>query len=314
MSGEAISPFDAPDIMTKPISEDREYLRYIKEIQKYDLLTPQQERELAERAKDGDKRAAEALVTANLRFVVKVAMQYRGYGFRLLDIIQEGNLGLMQAVEKFDPDRGFRLVTYAVHWIRAYIRAYILRHWSMVRVGTTHAERRLFYRVPKARRELSNEIQSGEPQEVLEALARHLNATPEEVASAERRIYGRDVSLATPLAASEGERTLEDVIADDVSVPQDVKVMDLSEQARIRSEIEKAVEGLGRREQYIIRRRFLTSEKVTLQEIGDELGLSRERVRQLESAAKDRLERVLRENAPELVEDTSEVTEASPAV
>ncbi len=312
MSDEANAPFAAPDIMSKPISDDREYLRYIKEIQKYDLLTPEQEKSLAERAKDGDELAAEALVTANLRFVVKVAMQYRGYGFRLLDIIQEGNLGLMQAVKKFDPDRGYRLVTYAVHWIRAYIRAYILRHWSLVRVGTTHAERRLFYRVPKARRELSAGIQASDPQEVLEALAKHLKATEAEVENAERRIYGRDLSLATPLASSDGERTLEDVIADDQSEPHDARVMDLSEQAAVRAEIERAIEGLGEREQYIIRRRFLTDDKVTLQEIGNELGLSRERVRQLESVAKSRLERALRENAPQLIEDAVGIEQAAP--
>ncbi len=289
--------------MSNRTTEDREYLRYIKEIQKYDLLTPDEERSLARRAKAGDRRASEALVTANLRFVVKVAMQYRGYGFRILDVIQEGNLGLMQAVEKFDPDRGYRLVTYAVHWIRAYIRAYILRHWSMVRVGTTHAERRLFYRVPKARRELSAEIQSSDPQEVLQALARHLRASEEEVANAERRIYGRDVSLATPLASSDGDRTLEDVMSDDGAEPHDARIMEMAERSAIRAEIDRAVEELGHREQYIIRRRFLGEEKVTLQEIGDELGLSRERVRQLESAAKNRLERTLRENAPQLVED-----------
>jgi RNA polymerase sigma-32 factor len=297
--------------MNKPLSEDREYLRYVKEIQQYDLLTPEGERELATKARAGDRRAAEALVTANLRFVVKVALQYRGYGFRLLDLIQEGNLGLMQAVEKFDPERGYRLVTYAVHWIRAYIRAYILRHWSMVRVGTTHAERRLFYRIPKARRELAADVQRGDPQEVLEALARHLKATEEEVANAERRIYSRDVSLATPLAASDGDRTLEDVIADEEESPQDVRVIESSEQEALRGALERALEGLGQREQYIIRRRFLTDEKVTLQEIGDELGLSRERVRQLESAAKARLERSLREDAPTLIDEAFDREPAS---
>ncbi|MFW5878384.1 MAG: sigma-70 family RNA polymerase sigma factor [Myxococcota bacterium] len=297
--------------MNKSLTDNREYLRYIKEIQKYDLLTPDEEKSLAEAARSGDKRAAEKLVTANLRFVVKVALQYRGYGFRLLDLIQEGNLGLMQAVEKFDPDRGYRLVTYAVHWIRAYIRAYILRHWSMVRVGTTHAERRLFYRLPKARREIAAELEKADPQEVLAALARHLRATEEEVANAEQRIYGRDVSLATPLTASEGDRTLEDVITDDQSSRHDDEIMDQSEQAALRAALDRAVEGLGKREQHIIKRRFLGDEKVTLQEIGEELGLSRERVRQLEAAAKERLQRSLRENDSRLVSEALGFEEAA---
>lgn len=289
--------------MSKPLSEDREYIRYVKDIQRYALLTPEEERDLANSARDGDRGAAERLVTANLRFVVKVALQYRGYGFRLLDLIQEGNLGLMQAVEKFDPDRGYRLVTYAVHWIRAYIRAYVLKQWSMVRVGTTHAERRLFYRIPKARREIAAQVQGGDPQEVLAALAKHLNATEAEVANAEQRIYGRDMSLAAPLQSSDGDRTLEDVIPDDLARGQDETVIELSEQASLRAAVERAMEGLGDRERYIIRRRFLADEKVTLQEIGDELGLSRERVRQLESAAKVRLERTLRQAAPDLIAD-----------
>ncbi|MDF1563215.1 MAG: RNA polymerase factor sigma-32 [Deltaproteobacteria bacterium] len=285
--------------MSKSILEDPEYLRYVREIQRHDLLTPEEERELARKARAGDRSAEERLVTANLRFVVKVALQYRGYGLRALDLIQEGNLGLMQAVEKFDPERGFRLVTYAVHWIRAYIRAYILKQWSMVRVGTTHAERRLFYRLPKAKRELG-ELANGDPNEVLAILANQLNATEEQVRSAEQRVYGRDMSLATPLAATEGDRTLEDVLPD-LGPDQDEVVTAQVEQDALRGAIDKALADLGEREQYIIRRRFLADEKVTLQEIGDELGLSRERVRQLEALAKERIGKLLKRDTPELV-------------
>ena len=285
--------------MAKSILEDPEYLRYVREIQRHSLLTPDEERELARKARDGDRIAEERLVTANLRFVVKVALQYRGYGLRALDLIQEGNLGLMQAVEKFDPERGFRLVTYAVHWIRAYIRAFILKQWSMVRVGTTHAERRLFYRLPKAKRELG-ELANGDPNEVLAALAKQLNATEEQVRSAEQRVYGRDMSLATPLAATDGDRTLEDVLPDH-GPDQDAVVTASVEQEALRSAIDRAIADLGEREQYIIRRRFLADEKVTLQEIGDELGLSRERVRQLEAIAKDRIGKLLQRATPDLV-------------
>ncbi len=285
--------------MGRSVLDDPEYLRYVREIQQHPLLTPDEERELARRARAGDRRATERLVTANLRFVVKVALQYRGYGLRALDLIQEGNLGLMQAVEKFDPDRGFRLVTYAVHWIRAYIRAYILKQWSMVRVGTTHAERRLFYRLPKAKRELG-ELANKDPNEVLSILAQKLNATEEQVRSTEQRIYGRDLSLATPLASTDGDRTLEDVLPDE-SPSQDALVSSQSEQDALRAAIDRALTDLDEREQYIIRRRFLTGEKVTLQEIGDELGLSRERVRQLEALAKERIGAFLSRERPELV-------------
>ena len=289
--------------MSKSILQDKEYLRYIREIQRYPLLKPEEEQALAYQAREGDRVAVERLVTANLRFVVKVALQYRGYGFRLLDLIQEGNLGLMQGVEKFDPDRGFRLVTYAVHWIRAYIRSFILKQWSLVRVGTTHAERRLFYRLPKARRELGAAAE-GAPQEVLAALAKHLDATEDEVKSAEQRIYGRDLSLQTPLQSTDGDRTMEDVIPDEHGLDQAETVIRRNEQAALRGAIEQAIEALDDRERYIIRRRYLGDEKATLQEIGDELGLSRERVRQLETVAKARLEDTLRRDASDLVEDT----------
>jgi len=287
--------------MSKSILDDPDYLRYVREIQRHTLLTPEEERSLAREARAGDKKAEERLVTANLRFVVKVALQYRGYNLRALDLIQEGNLGLIQAVEKFDPDRGFRLVTYAVHWIRAYIRAFILKQWSMVRVGTTHAERRLFYRLPKAKRELG-EHATDDPHEVLALLADQLNATEAQVQSAEQRIYGRDMSLATPITATEGDRTLEDVLPDG-RADQGESVMGNLQQSELRSAIDDALGELDEREQYIIRRRFLADEKVTLQEIGDELGLSRERVRQLEAIAKGRIGRSLQSRAPELVEE-----------
>ncbi|MBI2377167.1 MAG: sigma-70 family RNA polymerase sigma factor [Deltaproteobacteria bacterium] len=241
----------------KSLARDAEYQRYFSEIERYPLLSREEEAALARKARAGDKVAAEMLVTSHLRFVVKVALEYQGTGLRLLDLIQEGSVGLMRAVELFDPDRGNRLLTYGVHWIRAYIRSYVAKHKSVVSRP-----------VPKADR----------PQ------------LPS----------GRDLSLAEPL--SDDERSLEDVLLVDELSPAD-SLLERDHDFHVTSAVERAMKSLGERERYIIRERFLGEEPSTLQEIGHRLGLSRERVRQLEARAKSRLERALRALAPEVVED-----------
>ncbi len=283
------------------ILNDPEYLRYIEGIQRYDLLTAEEEQRLARRwREEGDRAAFDALVTANLRYVVKVALQYRGYGLRVLDLIQEGNLGLMRAVEKFDPDRGFRLVTYATHWIRSFIRAYILKQWSLVKMGGSHTERRLFFRLPSARREVVNEVE-GEGAAYRRLLAERLETTEEEVEKIEQRIYGRDISTAMPLASTDGDRTLEDTLEDEESEAFADEVLEEAEREALREALDAAFDSLTERERYILRRRFLTDEQKTLQELGDDLGISRERIRQLEARAKARLGETLRRTHPELV-------------
>lgn len=279
------------------VLNDPEYMRYINGIQRYPLLSSEDEVALAKRWAEGDRAAYEALVTANLRYVVKVALQYRGYGLRTLDLVQEGNLGLMRAVEKFEHERGFRLVTYATHWIRSYIRAFILRQWSLVKMGGSHTERRLFFRLPSARRDAQREVE-GDSYRAL--LAERLDTTEREIERIEQRIFGRDVSTAAPVAATDGDRVLEDLLPDTEAALED-QILESAEREALRGQLVRAFEQLPDRERYIIERRFLGDEPRTLQELGEDLGISRERIRQLEARAKGRIRTHFAERAPELL-------------
>src|SRR5262252_3921550 len=171
---------------------------YLTEINRYSLLKVEEEQKLARRFKKGELQAGHRLVTANLRFVVKVAYEYRSYGIRMSDLIQEGNIGLMKAVQKFDPDKGIRLISYAVWWIRAYIQNYILKSWSLVKLGTTQAQRKLFFSLARTRRQL--ERMGGDPDAFdAEKIARMLRVRPKEVEEMQQRMNGRDISLEAPL-------------------------------------------------------------------------------------------------------------------
>lgn len=253
---------------------------YLRQLERFPLLSAVEERQLGglwQRCRD--VAAARRMVTANLRFVVKIALEYRSYGVRLLDLIQEGNLGLIIAVKRFDPQRGVRFTTYAVWWIRAYIQEHIRRSWSLVRFGTTRAEQRCFYRLRRERHRLER---NGQPVEVPE-LARALGVRPQELEAIEARITRRDLSLDEPVF-SDTEETRGDRIADERRGPEsEVAERELVEHARIG--ISRALGALDAREQLIIRQRFLNGRAATLKELGDFLGISRERVRQLEARA-----------------------------
>ena len=257
---------------------------YLHEIDHYPLLSPDEEHRLAVCwQRDHDAEAAQRLVTSNLRFVVKIAFEYRTYGVRLLDLIQEGNLGLMVAVDRFDPVRRVRLTTYAVWWIRAYIQEHIRRSWSLVRFGTTRAEQRCFYRLRRERQRLERGGGSADPVR----LAAALGVRREELEAIESRITRRDVSLDDP-AFADTEETRGDRIADDRMGPEaTVAERETSEQAHRR--IHDALGHLDPRERVIIQRRFLNRRSATLKEIGDSFGISRERVRQLEARAKGKM-------------------------
>jgi len=255
--------------------------RYIAEINRYPLLTREQELELAERYHDfGDIAAAHQLVVANLRFVVKVAHQYRGYGLSLIDLIQEGNVGLMMAVKKFDPAKGYRLISYAVWWIRAQIRAFIVRSWSLVKLGTTYAQRKLFF----SRKQLSD-LSDGEHASTEDAraeLADELGLDAKDVAEMELRMAARDFSLDAKLT-EDGRTTHLDALADDTEPNQEEALVEHEQRMLLRGKAAEAMTKLNEKERYIVENRLLQDEPETLQEIGAKFNVSRERVRQLES-------------------------------
>jgi RNA polymerase sigma-32 factor len=257
---------------------------YLNRIDQYALLTPSEERQLALRwRRFGEQEAAARLVTGNLRFVVKIAFEYRTYGVRLLDLIQEGNLGLLVAVDRFDPDRNVRLTTYAVWWIRAYIQEYIRRSWSLVRFGTTRSEQRCFYRLRRERQRLERGGTKADP----ERLASALGVKRNELEAIESRITRRDMSL-DEAAYADTEETRGDRIADDQPGPESTfaerEMNDL-----LREVIREALDSLDPRERAILSRRYLQSKPATLKELGSAFGISRERVRQLEARAKAKL-------------------------
>jgi RNA polymerase sigma-32 factor len=253
---------------------------YLSRIDAYALLSPEEEHGLALRwRRFGDQAAADRLVTANLRFVVKIAFEYRTYGARMLDLIQEGNVGLLVAVDRFDPDRGVRLTTYAVWWIRAYIQEYIRRSWSLVRFGTTRAEQRCFYRLRRERQRLERAGEKADPVQ----LASALGVGESELERIEARITRRDASLDEPIY-SETDETRGDRLADDRPSPESVLAQEeLSLETR--RQIRDALRALDSRERAILARRYLAREPATLKQLGRDFGISRERVRQIEARA-----------------------------
>jgi len=259
---------------------------YLSEINRYSLLKVEEEQSLARRFAKGDFQAGHRLVTANLRFVVKVAYEYRSYGIRMSDLIQEGNIGLMKAVQKFDADKGIRLISYAVWWIRAYIQNYILKSWSLVKLGTTQAQRKLFFSLARTRRELEkyNATDSAIP---VEEIARRLRVKPTEVREMEQRMGGRDLSLDAPMG-EDGSSTHVDFVASSAA-GQDEEVADKQEAGMINARVRIALTRLDPRERFIIEQRVMNERPMTLKELGEHFGFSRERARQLEIRAKDKL-------------------------
>ncbi|HEX3757742.1 MAG TPA: RNA polymerase factor sigma-32 [Kofleriaceae bacterium] len=265
---------------------------YLRETRRYPLLTPEEERELATRlVEHGDTKAARKLIEANLRLVVKIAYEYRRAHKNLLDLVQEGNIGLIQAVSKFDPYRGVKLSSYAAFWIRAYILKFILNNWRLVKIGTTQAQRKLFFNLRKEREKL--EQLGFQPTTAL--LAEKLDVPEKEVVEMERRLSAPEASLDAPVGSSgddDGTRTRLDYLpSDDVRPDRAVAQSEFSE--LLRGKLEQFAQTLEGREQTIFRERWLTEEPLTLQEIGDRYQVSRERARQLEKRMLDRLKKYL---------------------
>ncbi len=267
---------------------------YMAQINQLPILSPNEELELALRYQEkGDIEAAHKLITSNLRFVVKIALEYKNYGLKLLDLIQEGNIGLMMAVKKFDPHRGYRFISYAVWWIRAYIQNFIIKSWSLVKIGTTQAQKKLFYKLGKVRRLL--EAPQGDHPQSYEDIAKDLGVKEEEIHEMEQRMGRRDLSLDLPFDEDQ-ELTPLALLSDDSPDQEDMLIRSQDSQIQ-KNEISKALAKLSERERYIINHRIMSDNPLTLREIGDTLQLSRERIRQIEKEALTKLRREM-QNTP----------------
>jgi len=272
-----------------PVAADS-FEHYMSRIRQFALLDREEEHALAVRYhEEGDLEAAHRLICANLRFVVKIANEYRSYGLRLADLVQEGNIGLMMAVKKFDPQRGLRLITYAVWWIRATIQSYILRSWSLVKIGTTQAQKKLFYKLGQTRAALQRLAGGDGTAEI----AAELSVRSEEVEEMTMRMAARDTSLDLELTEGEGYSLL-DTLADERPSQEEV-LMRSQEEALLSGRVKNALSGLNDRERRIVHDRILCDAPRTLQELADDYGISRERIRQLEKNALAKLRGVLAE-------------------
>ncbi|MFA5516576.1 MAG: RNA polymerase sigma factor RpoH [Desulfuromonadales bacterium] len=257
---------------------------YMKQINRFALLSREEEYELARvYRQEGDLQAAHRLICANLRFVVKIAQEYRSYGMKMLDLIQEGNIGLMLAVKKFEPEKGIRLISYAVWWIRAYIQNYIIRSWSLVKIGTTQAQKKLFYKLNQARAAVLQLT----GREDAEDIARELTVRDADVEEMAMRMAARDSSLDVQLTAGE-DYTLMDTLADDRDNQEERLLQDEQEQL-LSAQVRTALSVLNERERYIVAARILADQPRTLQDLADEFGISRERIRQLEKGALEKV-------------------------
>lgn len=267
--------------------------RYLAEIKKFPILAPEQEYMLAKRFQEhGDPEAAAQLVTSHLRLVAKIAMGYRGYGLPVSELISEGNIGLMQGVKKFEPDRGFRLATYAMWWIRASIQEFILRSWSLVKMGTTAAQKKLFFNLRRMKAKLDAFEDGDLKPEDLAKIAHDLGVTEEEVTSMNRRMaMGGDTSLNVPMR-EDGESQWQDWLQDD-SALQDEVVAEAQEADVRHSMLVEAMDELNEREKHILTERRLTDDPKTLEELSQVYGVSRERVRQIEVRAFEKLQKAM---------------------
>ncbi|MDB5482907.1 MAG: polymerase, sigma 32 subunit, RpoH [Caulobacteraceae bacterium] len=281
------------------MSPDGGLSRYLSEIRKFPMLAKDEEFMLAKRWQEHeDPDAAHRLVTSHLRLVAKIAMGYRGYGLPIGEVISEGNVGLMQAVKKFEPDKGFRLATYAMWWIRASIQEYILRSWSLVKMGTTAAQKKLFFNLRKAKSEISALEEGDLRPEQVSAIATKLGVLDSEVISMNRRLSGPDASLNAPLRA-DSENEWQDWLEDKEQVSQETRLAEDEEKSIRMSLLEEAMTELTDRERHILTERRLKDDPTTLETLASEYGVSRERVRQIEVRAFEKLQRAMKAAAQE---------------
>ncbi len=271
--------------------------RYLEEIRQFPMLEPQQEYMLAKSWREhGDRDAAHELVTSHLRLVARIAMGYRGYGLPIGEVISEGNVGLMQAVKRFDPDKGFRLATYAMWWIRAAIQEYILRSWSLVKMGTTANQKKLFFNLRKAKGQLKA-LEDGDlrPDQV-KHIATRLGVSEDDVVSMNRRLAG-DSSLNAPVRNDAESGEWMDWLVDDSAVDQETALAESEEQEQRRGMLHDALKTLNERERRVFEARRLAEEPLTLEQLSTEFGVSRERIRQIEVRAFEKVQKAVQKAA-----------------
>ena len=287
-----------PSLSVPSLSGEGSLTRYLQEIRKFPMLEPEEEYMLAKRWKEReDSAAAHRLVTSHLRLVAKIAMGYRGYGLPLSELISEGNVGMMQAVKRFDPDRGFRLATYAMWWIRAAIQEYILHSWSLVKMGTTAAQKKLFFNLRRLKGQLQAVEDGDLSPENLKKIATELDVPEADVISMNRRLASPDHSLNAPLRSdSEGE--WQDWLVDETE-SQETRLGDRQELGLRRDLLEKALTHLNERERHILGERRLKENPTTLEDLSQQYGISRERVRQIEVRAFEKLQKAIKAAAIE---------------
>ncbi len=285
-------------VMLPTVGSERGLGRYLEEIRKFPMLEVDEEFMLAKRWREhGDTEAAHRLVTSHLRLVAKIAMGYRGYGLPVSELISEGNVGMMQAVKRFDPDRGFRLATYAMWWIRAAIQEYILHSWSLVKMGTTAAQKKLFFNLRKLKGQLKALEEGDLSPENVKKIAEGLNVPEVDVVNMNRRLSAPDHSLNAPLRL-EGEGEWQDWLVDD-KPSQEVALAEHEELTKRRKLLTQAMTQLNDRERHILTERRLKDDPTTLEDLSQHYGISRERVRQIEVRAFDKLQKAIRNAAVE---------------
>jgi RNA polymerase sigma-32 factor len=267
--------------------------RYLEEIRRFPMLEPQDEFMLAKRWREhGDRDAAHKLVTSHLRLVAKIAMGYRGYGLPISEVISEGNVGLMQAVKRFEPEKGFRLATYAMWWIKAAIQEYILRSWSLVKMGTTANQKKLFFNLRKAKSKISALEEGDLRPDQVKLIAKRLGVTEQDVVDMNRRLGG-DVSLNAPIRDDGDSGEWQDWLVDDIS-DQETRLVEDEESDNRRKALGEALSVLNDRERRIFEARRLADDPVTLEDLAAEFGVSRERVRQIEVRAFEKVQRAVK--------------------
>jgi RNA polymerase sigma-32 factor len=280
------------------VSGESGLTRYLQEIRKFPMLAAEEEFMLAKRWREhGETEAAHKLVTSHLRLVAKIAMGYRGYGLPLSELISEGNVGMMQAVKRFDPDRGFRLATYAMWWIRAAIQEYILHSWSLVKMGTTAAQKKLFFNLRKLKGQMQALEEGDLTPEHVQKIAKDLDVPEADVVSMNRRLGAPDHSLNAPLRI-DGDGEWMDWLVDE-EPSQEIALAEREELGKRQKLLRRAMKGLNDRERHILTERRLKDDPTTLEELSRQYGISRERVRQIEVRAFDKLQKAIRNAATE---------------